>query len=61
MEQRKQRLIETEMEQVAEEAEAPHMTDEQRQLLMQPFGTVKARFADLDGLRWTQTALCKLQ
>ncbi|PPQ87737.1 hypothetical protein CVT25_015162 [Psilocybe cyanescens] len=56
-ERRKQRLIEAEMEQAAEEAEAPHMTKEQRQLLMQPFATVKAEFVDLDGLPWTQTAL----
>ncbi|PPQ87880.1 hypothetical protein CVT25_000717 [Psilocybe cyanescens] len=49
------------MEQAPEEAEAPLMTEEQRQLLMQPFATVKAEFADLDGLRWTQTALSKLQ
>ncbi|PPQ91046.1 hypothetical protein CVT25_014032 [Psilocybe cyanescens] len=60
-EQRKQRLIEAEMEQAAEEVEAPCHTLEQRQLLMQPFATVKAEFADLDGLRWTQTAQCKLQ
>ncbi|PPQ89368.1 hypothetical protein CVT25_002010 [Psilocybe cyanescens] len=44
----------------SEEAEVPHMTQEQRQLLMQPFSTVKAEFVDLDGLRWTQTALRKL-
>ncbi|PPQ91847.1 hypothetical protein CVT25_000794 [Psilocybe cyanescens] len=60
-EQRKQRLIEAEMEQVAEEAGAPHMTEEQGQLLMQPFATVNAEFAVLDGLRWTQTVLPKLQ
>ena len=34
---------------------------EQRQLLLQPFKAVKAEFADLDGLCWTQTALRKFQ
>ncbi|PPQ91085.1 LOW QUALITY PROTEIN: hypothetical protein CVT25_011954 [Psilocybe cyanescens] len=61
-EQSKQRLIEAETEQAAEEAEASHFRSlpryhaikfyvEQRQLLMQPFATVKVEFADLDGLR----------
>ncbi|PPQ75639.1 hypothetical protein CVT25_004666, partial [Psilocybe cyanescens] len=35
------------MEQAVEEAEAPHMTEEQRKLLIQSFATVKAEFADL--------------
>ncbi|PPQ93157.1 hypothetical protein CVT25_002413 [Psilocybe cyanescens] len=43
-----QRVIEAEMKQAAGEAEAPHMTEEQRQLLMQPIATVKAEFVDLD-------------
>jgi len=38
-----------------------YLVQEQRQLLLQPFKAVKAEFADLDGLRWTQTALRKLQ
>jgi len=76
-EQRKQRLLELERELDAEEAEALKITEvccywaflvpfvylaqEQRQLLLQPFKAVKAEFADLDGLRWTQTALRTLQ
>ncbi|KIM35759.1 hypothetical protein M413DRAFT_449596 [Hebeloma cylindrosporum] len=60
-EQRKQRLLELERELDAEEAEALKITEEQRQLLLQPFKAVKAEFTDLDGLRWTQTALRKLQ
>ncbi|KAF8151290.1 hypothetical protein B0H34DRAFT_124236 [Crassisporium funariophilum] len=60
-EQRKQRLLEVESEQAAEEAEALKMTEEQRQMLMKPFTSVKVEFSDLDGLRWTQTALRKFQ
>jgi len=30
-------------------------------MLLQPFVAVKAEFTDLDGLRWTQTALRKFQ
>lgn len=56
-EQRKQRLLELESEQAAEEAEALKMTEEQRQTLLKPFTSVKVEFTDLDGLRWSQTAL----
>jgi hypothetical protein len=56
-EQRKQRLRELETEQAAEEAEALKMTEEQRQTLLKPFTSVKVEFTDLDGLRWSQTAL----
>ncbi|PPR05345.1 hypothetical protein CVT26_011609 [Gymnopilus dilepis] len=59
-EQRKQRLLEIEMEVAAEEAEALKLTEEQRQTLLRPFAAVKAEFTDLDGLRWTQAALCML-
>ncbi|KAF8876972.1 hypothetical protein CPB84DRAFT_1828908 [Gymnopilus junonius] len=48
------------MEIAAEEAEALKMTEEQRQALLKPFATVKAEFTDLDGLRWTQSALYML-
>ncbi|KAF8968630.1 hypothetical protein BDZ97DRAFT_1916063 [Flammula alnicola] len=60
-EQRKQRLLEAERELAAEEAEALKMTEEQRQMLLKPFKSVKAEFADLDGHRWTQSALRKFQ
>jgi hypothetical protein len=56
-EQRKQRLRELETEQAAEEAEALKMTEEQRQTLLKSFTSVKVEFTDLDGLRWSQTAL----
>jgi len=56
-EQRKQRLRELESEQAAEEAEALKMTEEQRQTLLKSFTSVKVEFTDLDGLRWSQTAL----
>ncbi|KDR73389.1 hypothetical protein GALMADRAFT_731527 [Galerina marginata CBS 339.88] len=56
-EQRRQRLLEVELELAVEEAEALKMTEEQRQLLHRPFAAVKAEFTDLDGMRWTQTAL----
>jgi len=58
-EQRKQRLRELETEQAAEEAEALKMTEEQRQTLLKSFSSVKVEFTDLDGLRWSQTALCR--
>ncbi|KAF8815591.1 hypothetical protein BYT27DRAFT_7128762 [Phlegmacium glaucopus] len=60
-EQRKQRLRELETEQAAEEAEALKMTEEQRQTLLKSFTSVKVEFTDLDGLRWSQTALRKIQ
>ncbi|KAF5323246.1 hypothetical protein D9619_013503 [Psilocybe cf. subviscida] len=56
-EQRKQRLLEAEREVAREEAEALKLTEEQRLALLRPFTSVKAEFTDLDGLRWTQTAL----
>jgi len=58
-EQRKQRLRELETEQAAEEAEALKMTEEQRLTLLKSFTSVKVEFTDLDGLRWSQTALHK--
>jgi len=58
-EQRKRRLRELETEQAAEEAEALKMTEEQRQTLLKSFTSVKVEFTDLDGLRWSQTALRK--
>ncbi|KAF9474147.1 hypothetical protein BDN70DRAFT_936881 [Pholiota conissans] len=60
-EQRRLRLLEAEEELAAEEAEALTITEEQRQTLLRPFAAVKAEFADLDGLRWTQTALRRRQ
>ncbi|KJA22354.1 hypothetical protein HYPSUDRAFT_54906 [Hypholoma sublateritium FD-334 SS-4] len=50
-EQRRLRLAEAEREQAAEEAEALMMTEEQHQILLKPFLSVKAEFTDLDGLR----------
>ncbi|KAF7783381.1 hypothetical protein Agabi119p4_1405 [Agaricus bisporus var. burnettii] len=58
---RRNRLLEQEMEQRLEDAEGLVMTEEQRQLLLSPFMSVKCEFHDLDGLRWTQTALHKRQ
>ncbi|KAF8180885.1 hypothetical protein BJ912DRAFT_1044810 [Pholiota molesta] len=60
-EQRRLRLLETERELAAEEADALTLTEDQRQTLLRPFAAVKAEFADLDGLRWTQTALRRRQ
>ncbi|KAF9442537.1 hypothetical protein P691DRAFT_779356 [Macrolepiota fuliginosa MF-IS2] len=54
---RRHRLLELEKEQHLEDAEDLVMTEEQRQLLLSPFMSVKFEFHDLDGMRWTQTAL----
>jgi hypothetical protein len=37
------------------------VSQEQRQSLLKPFMSVKLEFHDLDGLRWTQTALRRRQ
>ncbi|KAF8884636.1 hypothetical protein BD779DRAFT_1536195 [Infundibulicybe gibba] len=55
--QRKQRLLDIENEQRIEEAEALKMTEEQRQILYLSFKSVKVEFSDLDGLKWTGSAL----
>lgn len=60
-EQRKHRLLELENEQRLEEFEALKMTDEQRRTLLRPFASVKFEFSDLDGLRWTSSALHRRQ
>ena len=76
-EQRKQRLLELEWQQAAEEAEALKLTEvsalekyswrpltplkEQRRTLFQSFASVKVEFSDLEGLCWTQAALKMLQ
>jgi len=70
---RRTRLLELEREQRLEDAEGLFMTEvitlsyanslrcwwlqEQRQSLLDSFTSVKFEFHDLDGLRWTQTAL----
>ncbi|KAF5380187.1 hypothetical protein D9615_006184 [Tricholomella constricta] len=48
--QRKLRLMEIENEMRLEEAEALKMTEEQRQILIRSFTSVKVEFSDLDGL-----------
>ncbi|KAJ3563701.1 hypothetical protein NP233_g8771 [Leucocoprinus birnbaumii] len=54
---RQYRLLELEREQHMEDADGLVMTEEQRQALFDSFESVKLEFHDLDGLRWTQTAL----
>ncbi|PFH46289.1 hypothetical protein AMATHDRAFT_8007 [Amanita thiersii Skay4041] len=59
-EQRRLRLLEIEKEQHLEDAEALKMTEEQRQILLRSFQSVKFEFSDLDGLSWSDSALRKL-
>ncbi|EAU83730.1 hypothetical protein CC1G_05634 [Coprinopsis cinerea okayama7 len=56
-EQRRRRLLDIEREQQLEELEALKMTEEQFHLLKRSFVSVKFEFYDLDGLRWTPSAL----
>ncbi|KIK69117.1 hypothetical protein GYMLUDRAFT_35178 [Collybiopsis luxurians FD-317 M1] len=55
--QRKAKLMQIEKEQKLEEAEALKLTEEQRHTLLQSFSSVKFEFSDLDGLKWTGSAL----
>ncbi|KAF9458299.1 hypothetical protein BDZ94DRAFT_1270955 [Collybia nuda] len=59
--QRKERLLQIEREQRIEEAEALKMTEEQREILLRSFTSVKVEFSDLDGLKWTHSALRRRQ
>lgn len=74
-EQRRLRLAEAEREQAEEEAQALMMTEvsqenniqhtltlrqEQRQILLRPFLSVKAEFTDLDGLRWSDQSTIRV-
>lgn len=52
-EQRRLRQLEIEDEQRLEDAEALKMTEEQRDILLRTFHSVKFEFRDLDGLSWT--------
>ncbi|KAH6897765.1 hypothetical protein BKA70DRAFT_1569860 [Coprinopsis sp. MPI-PUGE-AT-0042] len=56
-EQRRRRLLAIEREQHVEDQEALKMTEEQFKLLKGAFSSVKFEFHDLDGLRWTASAL----
>ncbi|KAF5349909.1 hypothetical protein D9756_009301 [Leucocoprinus leucothites] len=58
---RRYRLLELEREQHLEDAEGLVMTEEQRQSLLGSFMSAKIEFHDLDGLRWTRTALRRRQ
>ncbi|TFK22479.1 hypothetical protein FA15DRAFT_671453 [Coprinopsis marcescibilis] len=60
-EQRRQKLLDAEREQQAEELEALKMTEEQFHTLKRSFMSVKFEFYDLDGLRWTPSALYSRQ
>ncbi|KAF5383441.1 hypothetical protein D9757_006082 [Collybiopsis confluens] len=55
--QRKAKLLQIEKEQKQEDAEALKLTEEQRDTLLQSFSSVKFEFSDLDGMKWSNSAL----